>query len=475
MADESIPARIAGGRAIDYFVTNPPWEILLLMKWMLRHGAWNDRAGKQASNNDIEDLREQLGPCYAATLPASYDRVFLHFRRYNHQVAYIYPIDRSHIARQALLFGCLEKEHTLRTMFQSRTGIDIPEYIELELAFLSLVYQKRGARIFNVGSFNKLEFPPALVQRFMENLSTSLDEMRTTILQTDEKFKPVIGYELNEQSPFTRYPLLKTPIGLYCYSHLLLLINFKNAIYDILRSGDAQLFMRYFWDVFENYVEKGVKHSQLDYLTESSLKEQLGEEEGSGFVDFVVYDSDAMILIDAKGVEMHYMGQVSEDPRDVEKHIQTSVLKGIRQAYSLLRRLNRMTSGPVRVMEETFLLIVTFKDLFLGNGSDIYNSIAKDDIDKIVSKCDETVWIPMNNIFVLSIEDFDYLMDSVNLGRTGMAQFLRGIGTADGVDQIKKWAFRQHLSVAFGTLAPPKYLNDEFLTYIDTLKKLYRR
>jgi len=47
-----------------------------------------------------------------------------------------------------------------------------------------------------------------------------------------------------------------------------------------------------------------------------------------------------------------------------------------------------------------YLLVVSFKDFYLGNGRDIYDFIARDEIDRIDGK----ELIPIDHIYVLSID-----------------------------------------------------------------------
>jgi hypothetical protein len=461
-SDTRIREKTIGPESVDVFVYSPPWEILLLMKWILRYGK-GGLTGNQITHKEFEDLREELGYCYSAKLPGSDNGWFLNLRRYTHQFPYQLPMHRSHIARQSLIFGKLEGDHDLRQAFENLTGIDMNLFIGLEFATVGLVYAKPQTRLLNLDTFMNLKYPGVSVSKFLETISSGLNGMRDSILETDKNFEPVIIYELYEPSPFIKFPLLRIEGGFYCYSQLLLLINFQNAIYDTLRSSGAEVFMRYFGDIFESYVQMGVRHSRLDYITEKQLKAQLGEKRGRGFVDFILYDSDTMVLVDAKGVEMQYMGKVSEDPVEVAKHIQASVLKGFKQAFSLVNAMSNIEPCPVRNLREKFLLIVTFKDLYLGNGSDVYSYIAKNEIDKIVTNYGGSFLIPMENIYILSVEDFDLLMNVVHLGRMGLAECLNYARTMDASISTKKLVFRQHLLELFHEITPPDYLNDEFL------------
>jgi hypothetical protein len=107
--------------------------------------------------------------------------------------------------------------------------------------------------------------------------------------------------------------------------------------------------------------------------------------------------------------------------------------------------------------------------LHLENGLDIYIHCARNEIDQIVSDFGGSFLILLENIHILSIEDFDYLVNIVKSIKIGLAEFLRTVKS-----EPTKWAFRQHLSEAFQALSPPEYIDDEFLACAETLRNRSR-
>lgn len=237
-------------------------------------------------------------------------------------------------------------------------------------------------------------------------------------------------------------------------------------MYDTLRSADPQVFGCYFGkSIFEGYVGRVAAHSKLPVLREKELKDALGS--GCKVIDYLIVDDDVHIFIDAKAVEMTYVGEVTEDPEQILQRIESSVIKGIEQAYSVAERLVGISRiGTISLGEPTerYLLIVTYKDLYLGCGRDFYEFLAKDILDQTVRKFSNIRWIPFEHMYFVSIEDFEFLVEAVHEGRTGIASFLRGAVRSDCALPVGrgKLVICQHLHELVGPLKPPAYLKEEF-------------
>src|SRR5208283_4243508 len=149
------------------------------------------------------------------------------------------------------------------------------------------------------------------------------------------------------------------------------------------------------------------------------------------------------------------------------QRIESSVIKGIAQAYSVAKRLAGVTSvgtTPLQEPTERYLLIVTYKDLYLGCGRDFYEFLAKDVLDEIVNEFGNIQWIPFEHMYFVSIEDFELLVQAVHEGRTSIASCLRHAVCSDSTVlwEEKKLVLRQHLHELLGALRPPAYLDREF-------------
>jgi hypothetical protein len=226
-----------------------------------------------------------------------------------------------------------------------------------------------------------------------------------------------------------------------------------------------------FGGIFERYVEKALSYSGVSFLNEDKLRLHLSDT--SKLVDFLIVDQDANIFIDAKGVEMGYLGMVSHRPDVIRDKTKSSIIKGIIQGYETAKRISDMdyVGELKRGNKENYLIIVTFKDLYIGNGQDFYQSVAKQKLDEIISEYEGRQWIPLENMYFLSIDDLDLFVEGINMGKISMAEGLRGAVIADMRPESKKFVFRQHVFELCPTSSIPQYLEDEFERIMHSFKQ----
>lgn len=448
-----------------------PWTLLLLIKWTLLHGDLQGAFprvvfGEDEFNHLLNDLFE-LDRQVDGRVAASRDEKgwFLYFRKKAfQQFPFQEPIYQSRFGRQYLLFGYLHQDDRLRRKFVDRVGVDIEHFLDMTFTILMRLDSQKEPFVTQ-DWFGTLtcHYPPNTVRLFLRELSKDFSSVRHFLLAGRNEHAPELKYELAEMSPLKRFPLLKLGEKYFCYSPKLTYRSLECCVYDILRDDDPQSFGNHFGKIiFEQYVGRAVGHSQLTTLTEQELQTELGQRKT---VDYLLIDGDAHIYIDAKAVEATYIGEVTEDPEIIFQRVDHSVIKGIEQAYSLAQDLDGMTNigkVPLGEPKARYLLIVTFKDLYLGCGRDFYHYIARNKLDEILQRYGTSPRIPFEHIYVISIEDFELLVHAVYERRIGMAEFLRRAVAADSTSFFEKrrLVFRQHLYDMLGDLVPPTHLDE---------------
>ena len=267
------------------------------------------------------------------------------------------------------------------------------------------------------------------------------------------------GYsEFYEQTPLVASPLIKEGPKYYCFHPYILYRCVEHFIYNTLKADDPKWFMDNFSGIYERYLETGLKYSSLKFYSEKDLIKNIDRK--SKCVDYLIFE-DSNIFIDAKAVEMPYLGKVSDDPDVILGKIKNTALKAIEQAYELNSELLTSTNKTTpKFKEESYLLVVTYKELYIGSGKALQNSVAKEKIDKLIEKTDPKAVVPLENIYFITIDDFDALMSAAKNGES-ISDIINTAISHDKVAEHKKFHFKQHITSILGESSPLPYLMGE--------------
>ena len=373
--------------------------------------------------------------------------------------------------RQKYLFGDLLADHPFKREFKQDSGIEIDHFIELSLALIGRFIGGNGDVTESWFESLKASYPPEAIKKFLSYISADTNKLQTHLKQGAGASRS-IPYEIFEQSPLMRYPLLKINDKYYAYSIKLLMCSLKSFIYDILKKKDPSAFMNKFGPIFEKYIARGVDYMGLPYIREHSLQKTLGE---GKVVDFLIVDDNCNILIDAKGVEMNQLGMVGHRPEVILDKTKTSVVKGIEQGTVVADKLKNISEiDGLKTGRENFLLVVTYKNFYVGNGETFYETIGKKKVDELRSGYDASQ-LPNQNMYFISVDDFDYLVRLVHDGQCGLAEAIKRIREADRERKTDPFLlFRYSLNNHFSCneyMQMPEYLENELKKVIDILNE----
>ncbi len=382
--------------------------------------------------------------------------------------------DKARLARQIFLFGNLQDNHTFKREFKQDSGIEVDHFIELSVCLIGRFIWNNQADNVTASWFDSLQasYPSGTVKKFLSHISGDIDRVKTH-LEQDTGTNRNISYEIFEQSPLIRYPLLEDNDKYYVYSIILLLHSLQSFIYDTLKAKSPGAFVSKFGTNFEEYIARGVDYMNLPYKREHTLQQILG---GGKVVDFLIVDDNCNILIDAKGVEMNQLGMVGHRPEVILDKTKTSVMKGIQQGTEVADKLKDICQiDDLQTGHENFLLVVTYKDCYVGNGKTFYEAIGRERVDEIRAGYD-TSQLPYENMYFISVDDFDYLVRLVHDGQYGLAEAIKTIREADREPSKSTFLFRQGLKTHFGNgqMQMPAYLEDEFKKIMDTLYEKFK-
>jgi hypothetical protein len=387
-----------------------------------------------------------LGSKSTARMPSEYMHYHLWLRNISYQqFLYQSEFNGAVFARQSLLFDKLPDDHSFRTEFKKSTGILLSDFFELSAMLLARFMEAPNAPIAT-SWFSPVahRYDSTIIRKFLDVLSCDLSSLREYLIEGNSSRKHRSS-ELYEETQFLKFPLLKIGDQYHVWHPMLFSRGLEYFVYDLLRTPNPSGFMNKFGDIFENYVHRSIDYLGLPYLREEQIQTLLT---GTGKVtDFLITEDGANIFVDAKGVEMAYLGKVSHIPDVILDKVETSALKGIEQGFQIVRRLSAQgaLSQTFPATTENYLLIITFKELYLGNGKDFYDAIARDKIDVLIGN-GNTPPIPLENIYFLTVDDMDHFANCVNKREVRFVDFIRKAVKEDRSANTKKFHFRQHLS-----------------------------
>jgi len=421
-----------------------PWMVMLFVKWVLLDNQYPNIRGKVATKDDIHSLLQSMYEMAdKLRMPNEYDHYSLFLRNIAFQ-QFLYQIDfyYAHLSRQSILFSGLDKNHYIYKEFVKYTGLEVQDFLDLSLMALVRFLDTNEAFLpDNWFSTVNSKYSAKKVNCFLAAISKDINDIRQTLLSEDKGKRPAVeNYEL---TPFVEFPLIKVP-GKYILTHKNILFRrLEYFVYDIMRSIDAAKFMDKFGELFERYVEKSLKHSEATFLTENEIKRLLGI--AGNQIDFLIQDDSSNIFIDAKAVEMNTQGKTTHSTEIIRHKTKTSILKAIKQSHDVIKKLADSSNRAIPSSPNNYLLVITFKDLHLGSGTNYYEVIAKDKIDEIYYEYNNYPCIPPENMYFITIDDFDVLTDILKQKNFTLSGIMDIAKNNDKDPVTRKFDFRQHI------------------------------
>lgn len=419
-----------------------PWLLMLLIKWVYLDEQCTLPGKRNITPHELNGLLQamiNLGG--KARLPTEYDHYILFFRNIAYQqFLYQVEINPNSLARQNILFSTLDENHAFKKDFLSKTSLEVNTFIFLSYLTISQFIARSNLYI-TVDWFSPIysKYSRETVAKFIECISVSDDSLGSKLAELNQgNFK---SYEYYEQTPFLKCPLIGFHNRYFCVYPNILFRNLEHFIYDTLRNENPSRFVNKFGPVFEKYVEYIIKQSNLDYFNENTLKRNLT---GKGkLIDFIINDNNSNVFIDAKAVEMSYQGKTAFSSEVLKDRTKTSILKAIEQACEVNERLSK-NNGAINKTENNYLIVVTFKELYIGNGKTLYNAVAREKIDEIKRRYKDN-FIPIENMYFLTIDEFDIFLENIRLKRINLIDSLNTAIELDSEPATTQFDFSLHL------------------------------
>jgi hypothetical protein len=424
-----------------------PWNLLLIIKWCLLHGDFNDTSKPPVDRNNFNRIVNATMDLYGNTrLPTDYDTVQLFLKTIAFQQFWLHrQPDAGLLGRQKLLFASANTPESITRAFEDQTGLSVHQFLEPAFMLLSASIAAESPW-FQRKFFSTIErgYPPRSVDIFLALMSADLHTLQRSIHEQDRRFSN-FEYTLYEQTPLKRYPLLRLGDRFLCFSPGLLYAAIETFIYDILKEWNAEKFAAAFGPLLEQYVNRGLRRTKVPYCTERELQQLIGQHQ---VVDFLLPDLEGNVMLEVKAVEMSALARVSPDAGVLARNLKTSAIKGIRQALSTANRLENLPDADriTAAGSPWFLLVITYKDLYLSTGENLLVGDARSEIERFIDECQiSRELLPFSHIYFVSVDEFDRLTHLMASEQAQVTAIMRRAVADNAKPSEKRFSFWQHL------------------------------
>ncbi|PZP83507.1 MAG: hypothetical protein DI582_10885 [Azospirillum brasilense] len=362
------------------------------------------------------------------------------------------------LSRQMVMFCELGQPYGIEQEFERITGLTASIFLELYFACWACL--KAGNPIWlDLGKYAQL-YPNNEVARFYELLAKDFANAQAFIRDYTANPNKVerknIQYQINEHTPLERYPLYKTNGRYMPYSIMLFNNAMLNNMCDIFKADNPNFSSTSFGKIFESYVGKGVALACSDFIAEDELKKLVPK--NSKVADFLVREDNAAIIIEAKSTEQHEVARIYQTKEALLFNIKSNpIFKSLLQVITTAHHLK--AAGHLKPENRVFALIPTYKDYLIGPPRNFWDNIIGEEMTRKLQELGLTNHISPEDIFYVSIADFDYLMAGAAETGVSIGTLLAQIVERNRSPETMGIMLNQHLKTIWRLYYRPPYLD----------------
>jgi hypothetical protein len=418
-----------------------PWLTLLLVKWALQDKGVNLRIGPPIPQFEFDRLRQQLWE-----LQGNVDRakdqsnIWLMVRSILHVQIEFQRRETWGFLRWPALYARLNPGSTSRKQFREVIGMEPNVFIDLAYGLYATVLDGK----MPLGPDWLAPWRPTYgvaIDRMYELFVRDLPGLRAE-LQGDAAQRIRGKQELYEFPYLRRFPFLRLRDGtLHCWHPLVFARGLEDAVH-LRMSSLGKDYVDSFSRVFEQYVTELATGCGMAALTESDYKKAVGGEAHS--VEVILEGESCNIFVEAK------MSLFADDVllQDSEKAIYQKtkrVRDGIKQGWRVGGQVRDEASGfgSRFSAEQDFLLVVTSRNLIIGGGDALQRLYSPSEFDYPDAQAKQR--LPLSNVFIISIDDFEKTMGCVAAGEVNLSMLLKESAAANQDGQSARMFFSDFL------------------------------
>ncbi len=141
----------------------------------------------------------------------------------------------------------------------------------------------------------------------------------------------------------------------------------------------------------------------------------------------------------------------------------------------LLERLHLSETNEIDNTLPIYGMVVTYRNYLIGDGKVFWDNIIGDIVKEKISKLGITNLILPENLFFVSIDEFDYLIAGAKEKNLSISMILSTVARRNRVDSTRCLMLKQHLQSMWEHYYPPKYVQDKVHQNFKNLEKRFMK
>lgn len=272
----------------------------------------------------------------------------------------------------------------------------------------------------------------------------------------------------------SNYPLLRDDQNDSVIWHPLIFARgMEQAVHKRLSENRAD-YAGSFSKVFEDYVLELIQEAGLNYLSEETYKEVVGSDKHA--VEAIITIDGANVFVESK-LTAYSEDLFLSDRKPVVWKSLKRVREAINQGWKVGSRLrdNGLPSWICTSSKVDFLIIVTSQPMSCATGEHFRRMFNRDIFEPhgfvgapTVAQLEK---LPLQNIVIVSIEEFEHLMGCVRNGEIGLVAFLREVAAAHVDPKTSVMFIDQMLGAKTKNWRLPQLLEDASQRAMEMLKE----
>ena len=449
-----------------------PWECMLLIRWILQYAS-PGRHLKTPTVPIVNGLLNDIKNLYDKALilnvsePHGINKFMrrLAFQQFSYQM----PLAEMgwKAGRQVILFTEIGEQYGVSKKFEDATGLSIKDFLGISFSIFSIL-QPEQTFALKARALHSA-FDPEIVQKYFDLVAVTPQQAKVYLNEDSRKKGKRFVLQFYELSPLVRKPFLISGDNYIVFSKRLFRQFFANFVYDFLY--DMPDNFGSFGDILEKYVRQQLEGLGYNLMLDKSWKKILGKDVVSA-PDFTIPQEDGTTFIEAKRKHLTDIPKIMQTNDSLSRHLDDSIVKGVIQIYSLAHELLQQRPDCIKNFNNFYGVVVSFKAHYLRGGQQFWDEFLREEIvEKLKIQGIDPTLIPAENIFLLSVDEFDYLSAFLEQHRDAtLGAIFSQVKEFEANPQHSSFFFHDHLARIAGGASPgPEHLWEKISGVIDEI------